>query len=47
LNEVVFRVNRRRSGSRGLLFYRLMQQAVVTTPKPAKLIIGGRPEPAS
>jgi hypothetical protein len=41
------RFNRRKSGSRGLLFYRLMQQAVATTPKPAKLIIGGRPQPAS
>ena len=43
LDEFVFRFNRRKSGSRGLLFYRLMQQAVITTPKPAKLIIGGRP----
>jgi transposase-like protein len=41
LDEFVFRFNRRKSGSRGLLFYRLMQQAVATTPKPAKLIIGG------
>jgi transposase-like protein len=43
LDEFVFRFNRRRSGSRGLLFYRLMEQAVATTPKPAKVIIGGRP----
>lgn len=43
LDEFVFRFNRRKAGSRGLLFYRLMQQAVATTPKPAKLIIGGRP----
>ncbi len=43
LDEFVFRFYRRTSGSRGLLFYRLMQQAVATPPKPAKLIIGGRP----
>ena len=30
LNEFVFRFNRRTSASRGLLFYRLLQQAVVT-----------------
>lgn len=43
LDEFVFRFNRRKSKSRGLLFYRLMEQAVTTTPKPAKTIIGGRP----
>jgi hypothetical protein len=32
LDEFVFRFNRRQSGSRGLLFYRLLQQAVVTEP---------------
>ena len=32
LDEYTFRFNRRSSRSRGLLFYRLMQQAVVTTP---------------
>jgi transposase-like protein len=47
LDEFVFRFNRRKSGSRGLLFYRLMQQAVATTPKPAKLIIRKRPQPAT
>ena len=30
LDEFVFRFNRRTSGSRGMLFYRLLQQAVVT-----------------
>lgn len=30
LDEFVFRFNRRTSGSRGLLFYRLLQQAVIT-----------------
>jgi len=29
LNEFTFRFNRRRSGRRGLLFYRLLQQAVL------------------
>ena len=32
LDEFVFRFNRRRSSSRGMLFYRLLQQAVVTGP---------------
>ncbi|MDO8317519.1 MAG: IS1595 family transposase [Flavobacterium sp.] len=32
LNEFVFRFNRRTSSSRGMLFYRLLQQAVVTAP---------------
>ena len=32
LNEFVFRFNRRTSNSRGVLFYRLLQQAVVTKP---------------
>lgn len=32
LNEFVFRFNRRTSRSRGLLFYRLLQQAVITEP---------------
>jgi transposase-like protein len=32
LDEFVFRFNRRTSRSRGLLFYRLLQQAVVTKP---------------
>jgi len=32
LDEFVFRFNRRSSGSRGLLFYRVLQQAVLTEP---------------
>jgi hypothetical protein len=32
LDEFVFRFNRRTSGSRGMLFYRLLQQAVATVP---------------
>ncbi len=42
LDEHTFRFNRRRSGSRGLLFLRLMQQAVDLSPVPAKDILGGR-----
>ena len=32
LDEFVFRFNRRTSKSRGMLFYRLLQQAVITAP---------------
>ena len=32
LDEFVFRFNRRTSSSRGMLFYRLLQQAVATKP---------------
>lgn len=33
LDEYTFRFNRRKSKSRGLLFYRLLEQAVITTPR--------------
>jgi len=39
LDEYTFRFNRRTSTSRGLLFYRLMQQAVVTKPVSYRQII--------
>ena len=42
LNEFTFRFNRRRSQRRGLLFYRLLDQAVRTPPTPYKKIIGGK-----
>ena len=42
LDEYTFRFNRRTSGSRGLLFFRLAQQAVDLTPVPGKEIVGGR-----
>lgn len=42
LDEYTFRFNRRTSGSRGLLFFRLVQQAVDLKPVPAKDIVGGR-----
>jgi hypothetical protein len=42
LDEYTFRFNRRTSGSRGLLFLRLMQKAVDLSPVPAKQILRGR-----
>lgn len=36
LDEFTFRFNRRKSHSRGLLFYRLLEQAASTGPKPLK-----------
>ena len=40
LDEFVFRFNRRTSRSRGLLFYRLLQQAVATKPVTYGKIVG-------
>lgn len=42
LDEFTFRFNRRTSGSRGLLFYRLLQQAVTMKPVAGEDLIGGR-----
>jgi len=39
LDEYTFRFNRRTSRSRGMLFYRLMQQAVLTSPLPYRQIV--------
>jgi transposase-like protein len=39
LDEFVFRFNRRTSGSRGLLFYRLLEQMVAHRPVPAVLLV--------
>ena len=39
LDEYAFRFNRRTSRSRGLLFYRLMEQAVVTAPTSYRTIV--------
>lgn len=41
LDEYTFRFNRRTSASRGKLFYRLVQQAILVDPVPASLIVGG------
>nr|WP_307826986.1 IS1595 family transposase [Subtercola frigoramans] len=43
LDEFVFRFNRRTAASRGLLFYRLLEQAVNTGPQPlSDLIVGAQ-----
>lgn len=42
LNEFTFRFNRRRSQARGLLFYRLLDQAVHIPPVTFKTITGGK-----
>ena len=42
LDEFTFRFNRRSSKARGLLFYRLMQQAVDCVPVPRRAIVGGK-----
>ena len=41
LDEFVFRFNRRTSSSRGLLFYRLLCQAVATDPVTYADVVGG------
>ena len=40
LDEFTFRFNRRKSNSRGKLFYRLVQQAVAVEPSPYDAIVG-------
>ena len=42
LDEFTFRFNRRTSNYRGLLFYRLLQQAVCLNPVRGKDLVGGR-----
>ena len=39
LDEFTFRFNRRKSRARGLLFYRLVQQAVITKPAPYRTLV--------
>jgi len=46
LNEFVFRFNRRTSSSRGMLFYRLLQQAMLTNPYTYRDIIKVSPKTA-
>ena len=41
LDEYTFRYNRRASRARGMLFYRLLQQAVRVDPVPYKRLVGG------
>ena len=47
LDEFTFRFNRRSSGSRGLLFYRLLEQAVRTEPAPLPTLIAPKPQPVA
>jgi transposase-like protein len=42
LDEFTFRFNRRKSASRGKLFYRLVAQATHVPPAPYKVIVGGK-----
>jgi len=44
LDEFTFRFNHRRSQARGLLFYRLLQQAVEVAPVPYKRLVEGKPD---
>jgi hypothetical protein len=41
LDEFTFRFNRRASRQRGMLFYRLVQQALAVDPAPYGLLVGG------
>lgn len=45
LDEFTFRFNRRRARARGLLFYRLLQQAVDVDPSPYSRLVGGKEAP--
>lgn len=45
LDEFTFRFNRRTSRSRGLLFYRLLDQAAHLTPVPMRSLVGGAKRP--
>lgn len=47
LDEFTFRFNRRTSNSRGLLFYRLLANAVMTAPQPMHTLIAADPEPGT
>lgn len=44
LDEYTFRFNRRTSRSRGLLFHRLMEQAIALEPVHGEALVGGRPQ---
>lgn len=44
LDEFTFRFNRRTSRSRGMLFYRLLQQAVAIAAVPYRTLVGGHPD---
>ena len=41
LDEFTFRFNRRKSRRRGMLFYRIVQQALAVDPAPYRSLVGG------
>jgi transposase-like protein len=45
LDEFTFRFNRRNATHRGLLFYRLLEEAVVTPPLPYRRVVGAAADP--
>ena len=47
LDEFTFRFNRRKSRSRGKLFYRLVQQALMTDPAPYSAIVSPAKAPGT
>ncbi|MBW4041751.1 MAG: IS1595 family transposase [Acidobacteria bacterium] len=47
LDEFTFRFNRRSSRSRGLLFYRLLTNALTTDPHPMRALVAADPEPGT
>ncbi len=47
LDEFTFRFNRRRSNARGLLFHKLVEQAVAIDPAPYRSIIGKPTNPTN
>jgi transposase-like protein len=47
LDEFTFRFNRRTSRQRGMLFYRLVQQALAVDPAPYGRLVGGSKNPAT
>ncbi len=47
LDEFTFRFNRRTSRQRGMLFYRLVQQALAVEPAPYGRLVGGSKNPAT
>jgi hypothetical protein len=44
LDEFTFRFNRRLARARGLLFYRLLQQAVEVDPVPYARLVAAKPD---
>ncbi len=45
LDEFAFRFNRRKAEARGMLFYRLLEQAVASDPLPyTQIVVSGRPK---